>query len=161
MFKVNNKDTRVTSLSSFWYFHWKLWTYFTPFSIVSFTYYEQVNICWEVAGIKSIILLKIKSSAGSYVYCASFFAEKNTISELLHRPGWEFFWSVNLSIQSKFRKIRTRKTPNTDAFLCTFTTSARNWVRRADNSLNAKVVIILKPINWFAEQINWPVSIWW
>ena len=29
------------------------------------------------------------------------------------------------------------------------------------NSFNAKVAIILKPVNWFALQINWRVSIWW
>ena len=29
------------------------------------------------------------------------------------------------------------------------------------NSLNAKIAMIQKPINWFAEQINWLVSIWW
>ena len=29
------------------------------------------------------------------------------------------------------------------------------------NSLNAKVAIIQKPVNWFTLQINWLVSIWW
>ena len=29
------------------------------------------------------------------------------------------------------------------------------------NLLNAKVAIIYKAIAWFAEQINWLVSLWW
>ena len=37
-FKVNNKSTRTTYLSLFWYFFWWLGTYFTPFSIVSIVY---------------------------------------------------------------------------------------------------------------------------
>ena len=31
-------------------------------------------------------------------------------------PYWEFSWSVFFRIQPKCGKIRTRKTPNTDAF---------------------------------------------
>ena len=34
MFKVNNKDTRMTPLASFWCHYCKLWTYFTPCSSV-------------------------------------------------------------------------------------------------------------------------------
>ena len=33
MFKVNNKDTRKTSLTSFWCLYCLLWTYFTPFLV--------------------------------------------------------------------------------------------------------------------------------
>ena len=29
------------------------------------------------------------------------------------------------------------------------------------NSLNAKVIILQKPVNWFALQINWLVFVWW
>ena len=42
MFKVNNKDTRATSL-----------TYFTPFSSVSIVDFEQVN---DTGNVKSIPL---------------------------------------------------------------------------------------------------------
>ena len=48
MFKVNNKNTRTTSLTSFWCFHLKLWIYFTPFNI-SIVNSEQVNISWNSA----------------------------------------------------------------------------------------------------------------
>ena len=36
-----------------------------------------------------------------------------------------------------------------------------NWLRfnRDFNPLNASVALILKPVNWFALQINWLVSI--
>ena len=36
MFKVYNKDTRTTSVTSFWCLYCKLWTYSTPCSSVSF-----------------------------------------------------------------------------------------------------------------------------
>ena len=43
IFKVNNKDTRTTPLASFWCLYSKLWTYFTPFSMVSIASFELVN----------------------------------------------------------------------------------------------------------------------
>ena len=42
-FKVDNKDTRITSLKSFRYLYCYLWTYFTHFSTVSTVNFEQVN----------------------------------------------------------------------------------------------------------------------
>ena len=44
MFKVNNKDTRPTSLTSFWCLSCKLWTYFIPFSRIPIADLEQVNV---------------------------------------------------------------------------------------------------------------------
>ena len=44
MFKVNNKNTRTTSLTSFWRFYCLLWTYFTPFTSVSINDFEQVML---------------------------------------------------------------------------------------------------------------------
>ena len=46
MLKVNNKNTRTTSLTSFCCFYSYLWTYFTPFSSVSIVNFEQVNVSW-------------------------------------------------------------------------------------------------------------------
>ena len=46
MFKVNDKDIRTTSMSSFWCLHYLLWTYFTPFTCVSTIEFEQVNNSW-------------------------------------------------------------------------------------------------------------------
>ena len=46
MFKVNNKDTRTTSMTSFWCFYCELWTYSTPCSSVSIVNFEQVNAGW-------------------------------------------------------------------------------------------------------------------
>ena len=50
MFKVNNKDARTTSMTSFWCFIVNFehisQTYFTPSSVsVDF---EQVNVSWEI-----------------------------------------------------------------------------------------------------------------
>ena len=57
MFKVNNRNTRkmfeicskltiktTTSLPSFCCLYCKLWTYLTPFSILSMVYFEQANV---------------------------------------------------------------------------------------------------------------------
>ena len=46
MFKVKNKDTRTTSMVSFWCLYCSLWTYFTPRSSVSTVNFEQVNAEW-------------------------------------------------------------------------------------------------------------------
>ena len=43
MFKVNNKDTRTTSMASFWYLYCKLLTYFTPCSSVSIVNVERAG----------------------------------------------------------------------------------------------------------------------
>ena len=48
MFKVNNKNTGTTSLTPFWCFYCKLWTYFIPFSSVSSVDFEQVNVNWVI-----------------------------------------------------------------------------------------------------------------
>ena len=43
--QINNKDTRTTSITSFWCLYCKLWTYFTPCSCVSI-----VNFAHVIAG---------------------------------------------------------------------------------------------------------------
>ena len=47
-FKVHNKDTRTTSVSSVWCLYCKLWTYFTICSKVSIVYFKQKNVHWGV-----------------------------------------------------------------------------------------------------------------
>ena len=44
MFKVNNKNIRMSSLTSFWCFYRLLRPYFTPFFSTSVVNYEQVNV---------------------------------------------------------------------------------------------------------------------
>ena len=51
MFKVNNKNTRTKSMTSFWCFYCHLRTYFTSFSSVSDFDIEQVNVRWVVSGV--------------------------------------------------------------------------------------------------------------
>ena len=48
LFKVNNKDTRMTSLTSYWCLYCYLWTNFTQCSGVSTVDFEQVNANWDV-----------------------------------------------------------------------------------------------------------------
>ena len=50
MLEVNHKNTRTTSLTSFWCFYCKLWTYFIPFSSVSIVNFEQINVSWAGKG---------------------------------------------------------------------------------------------------------------
>ena len=51
MFKVNIKNTRTKSLTSFWCFYCWLGTYFKSFSSVSIIDFEQVNVSWGNSGI--------------------------------------------------------------------------------------------------------------
>ena len=44
MFKVNNKNTRTTSLKSFLCFYCYLWTYLPPFSSVSIVDFELAGL---------------------------------------------------------------------------------------------------------------------
>ena len=46
MFKVNNKNTRTTSMTSFWCLYCKLKTYLSPSSSVSVDF-EEINVSWE------------------------------------------------------------------------------------------------------------------
>ena len=46
MFRVNNKNTRTTSMT-FWCFYCELWTYFTFFPIVSIGDFAHANVNWE------------------------------------------------------------------------------------------------------------------
>ena len=47
MFKVNNEDFRVTSLTLFWgFFYYEVCTDFKHFSIVPIIDFEQVNNSW-------------------------------------------------------------------------------------------------------------------
>ena len=51
-FKVNNKNTKTTSLTSFWYFYCQLWTYFTAFFSISLVEFEHVNVSLVVSTAK-------------------------------------------------------------------------------------------------------------
>ena len=46
MFKVNDKNTRRMSTTSFWCFYSQLWIYFIPFTRASPVDFEQVNDSW-------------------------------------------------------------------------------------------------------------------
>ena len=48
LFKGSNKNTCMTSLTSFRYFYCKLWTDFTHRSDVSIVDFEQANVGWEI-----------------------------------------------------------------------------------------------------------------
>ena len=46
MFKVNNKNTRKTSLTSLWCFRCQLWTYLNPFWTVLIVNFEKASASW-------------------------------------------------------------------------------------------------------------------
>ena len=47
MSKLNNKDTRTTTMASFWYLYCQLRTYFTPCSSISIANSGHVIAGWE------------------------------------------------------------------------------------------------------------------
>ena len=52
MFKVNNENTRTTSLFGVFFFvHFK---HFTPSSSVSIVYFERVNVSWVISDDKEL-----------------------------------------------------------------------------------------------------------
>ena len=67
-FKVNNKDTRTTLLTSFWCLYCWLWMYFTPCSSVSIIKFE-IWTCISLSIIKSINEPNIK--VGPLMSCFS------------------------------------------------------------------------------------------
>ena len=50
MFQVDNKNTRITSMTSFWWFHCLLKKYFTTFTSISIVNFEQVNVGISIEG---------------------------------------------------------------------------------------------------------------
>ena len=99
IFKVNNKDTRTTSLSSFWCLYCYLWTYFSPSSSVSIVDFDQVNVfqvhpsntdfhqsCEKI--LKWLIILKMVIHEQDTMFLHSDFSVKKI---------WlEFFWFVKI-----------------------------------------------------------------
>ena len=61
MFKVNNKDTRTTSLTSLWCFIMD-WNIFYTFSAASIVYFKPVNVCLEKGEVLCSDKIKIKTS---------------------------------------------------------------------------------------------------
>ena len=47
LFKVNNKDTKMTSLTSFWCLHSELWKKFTNCSDIPIVDFERITADWE------------------------------------------------------------------------------------------------------------------
>ena len=47
-FKVNNRNTRATSVTSCWCFFCLLWTHFTTFRSVSIVDLERLNVSWDL-----------------------------------------------------------------------------------------------------------------
>ena len=54
MFKVNNKNTRMTSM--------------TLFSSVSIVYFEQVNVSWDVSEKPDVLPNNFETSRSSYYF---------------------------------------------------------------------------------------------
>ena len=80
-------------------------------------------------------------------------------------PNTKFFWSVSFCNCTEQRKIWTRENFIFGHFSCS-SIIERNWklIRLFKNLLNSfttEVLILLKPVHWFALQINKVVSTWW
>ena len=72
LFKVNYRDTRTASLTSFWCLYCKLWTYFTPFSSVSNVDFEQANVCWDTFHQSLSIPISLDLSVSLDIFCSFF-----------------------------------------------------------------------------------------
>ena len=68
MFKVNNKNTRTMSMTSFWCFYRQFCTYFTLQTNVSNVDFEQTNVSWVV----------LFQGAGTKTYLQYFFQVDET-----------------------------------------------------------------------------------
>ena len=76
MFKVNNKNTKTTLLTSFWCFCCYLWTHFMfNVSIVDF---EQVNVSWVIVAAAQIQSFKPRFTQQKYL----------TVIWIFNRPQW-------------------------------------------------------------------------
>ena len=113
MFKVNNKNARTTSMTSFWCFHCLLWTYITLFSIFLLLILKKKILGWkdEILTIRTItysksthiliinnkfcrfkkgILRNFTKFAGRHLCLSLFFnIEKETLAQVF---SCEFFW---------------------------------------------------------------------
>ena len=83
--KVNNRDTRTTSVTLFWSLYCYLQTSSTSFSNFSFVEFEQILVCWDHSFLKAylnhwmvfVIFLKVA---------------RNTIHMTLFSFFFYFFW---------------------------------------------------------------------
>ena len=56
MFKINNKDTTTTLMTSLWCLYCLLWKYFIPVFSVSIVDFGQVNVFWRWCAFKSLVM---------------------------------------------------------------------------------------------------------
>ena len=62
MFKVNNKNSRTTSVASIWCSYCWFWTHFTAFSSASIVNFEQVNVMWNAI----TVMITLKHPVSGY-----------------------------------------------------------------------------------------------
>ena len=103
MFKVDNKNTRTTSLMLFCCFYCLLWTYFTPFFSVFIVDFEQVNVTWE-----GIHLFKVRWND----HLESYTAQKMKVS--MKNFFSKLFFSCKISIIT----VRSNEAENELTYIC-------------------------------------------
>ena len=98
-FKVNNKNTRTTAVTSFWCCYCQLWTDFTHCSGVSIVDFEQINAGWVV--VKRLLMSQVVivgEAAWIFVQIISFTCFSHYWSCLLQNFNrFEFIWFICLN----------------------------------------------------------------
>ena len=68
--------------------------------------------------------------------------------------------ALHFEIEGAIQHVARPKPSSIQILTLTHLGSNHNLVTKLFNPLNASVALIQKPVNWFAKQINWLVSIW-
>ena len=101
IFKVNNRSTRATSMRSPWCLYCSLGTYFTHFSSVFISDFEQANTGWT----QDIVNLFLHYNSLSTMHPKILSLVTTSVREKC--PYLEFFWYVFSCIRTEYRIIRS------------------------------------------------------
>ena len=125
MFKVNNKNTRTTSMFLLLTY---LWTYYRPFSSVSIVEFEQVNVSWDGADFIfqfNIISAPLQTSCNFF----TFYNIWHTFLLSLCDISLALTWCIDKPKKKKKEKEKEKKTP----YLYTFSLKIPNLIETLFN----------------------------
>ena len=120
MFKITNKNTKTSSLTSFWCFYCLLWTYFTLFSSVSFVYLEHVNVSWVLNIGRSILKAQTSDDKGLFYIRITTWLNSNThlkiqrsknIKQVKRKWRHYFWWKILKILYQKVMTFKTAQKP--------------------------------------------------
>ena len=106
MFKVNNKDSRMTSMTSFWCLYCWLRTYFTPCSSVSISNFEHVIAGWDWPVLELMFIcqrsldssLIIFQATSSWITVHEILKENTFLTHFLPLISFNTPWNIRKSV---------------------------------------------------------------